>query len=120
MLPLPEPLVAKASIRAVLYLSFFKTSIDIQSPPSVKTMSSNRKGVLALGSLSTLGFARQASPPLLPYFLGISTAPVRRKLLRFIVYVAEEFGTIGPDELKKEHSFSRKERITHLTRPGGI
>ena len=25
-------------------------------------------------------------------------------------------GTIGPDELKKEHSSSRKERITHLTR----
>jgi len=41
---------------------------------------------------------------------------VRRKQLRFIVYVAEEFGTIGPDELKKEHSSSRKERITHLTR----
>ena len=41
---------------------------------------------------------------------------MRRKQLRFIVYVAEEFGTIGPDESKKEHSSSRKERITHLTR----
>ena len=41
---------------------------------------------------------------------------MRRKQLRFIVYVAD--GTIGPDELKREHSSSRKERITHLTRPG--
>lgn len=41
--------------------------------------------------------------PRLPYFIGIATAPVRRKHLRFLVYVAEEFGTIGPDESKKEH-----------------
>lgn len=70
------------------YESFFKTSLDIQSPPSVKTMSSNRKGVLALGSLSTstLGFARQASP-VVPFVNFFRSEPILIIWLPSYVYV---------------------------------